>query len=310
MLEQIFSTLFSWATLKAALRFTTPILLASLGAIFTARAGVLNLNLEGTMLAAALGGVLGCHYSGSLWTGILAAILVGVLIAAILAWDGIYMKSNMVLAGTALNTFVSGLTIFVLFMITGEKGTSTKLTSYKMPSIDIPLIKDIPVLGEILSGHSILTYFAFICVFIAAFLLFKTAIGLRIRAVGENSDAAESVGVNVKRIKAMSLIICGFFASLGGAYLSMDYVTWFQREMTSGRGFIALAAMNLGNSHPVGTMLAAMLFGAAEAIATILQSLKIPYQLVLMIPYFVTLIGLIVYAIRREAKIKKLRMSR
>ena len=195
-------------------------------------------------------------------------------------------------------------------MITGEKGTSTKLTSYKMPSIDIPLIKDIPVLGEILSGHSILTYFAFICVFIAAFLLFKTAIGLRIRAVGENSDAAESVGVNVKRIKAMSLIICGFFASLGGAYLSMDYVTWFQREMTSGRGFIALAAMNLGNSHPVGTMLAAMLFGAAEAIATILQSLKIPYQLVLMIPYFVTLIGLIVYAIRREAKIKKLRMSR
>ena len=156
----------------------------------------------------------------------------------------------MVLAGTALNTFVSGLTIFVLFMITGEKGTSTKLTSYKMPSIDIPLIKNIPVLGEILSGHSILTYFAFICVFIAAFLLFKTAIGLRIRAVGENPDAAESVGVNVKRIKAMSLIICGFFASLGGAYLSMDYVTWFQREMTSGRGFIALAAMNLGNSHP------------------------------------------------------------
>ena len=126
MLEQIFSTLFSWATLKAALRFTTPILLASLGAIFTARAGVLNLNLEGTMLAAALGGVLGCHYGGSLWTGILAAILVGVLIAAILAWDGIYMKSNMVLAGTALNTFVSGLTIFVLFMITGEKGTSTQ----------------------------------------------------------------------------------------------------------------------------------------------------------------------------------------
>ncbi|MBC3516314.1 ABC transporter permease [Neobittarella massiliensis] len=308
-MERVFSAIFSTSFFVSTLKLTTPILLAALGAIFTDRAGVLNLNLEGVMLAAALGGVLGSAWTGSVFVGILSAILIGMIIAAVLAYVGIYLKSNLVLAGTALNLFVTGATIFVLFIVTGEKGTSTALKSGKIPKLNIPFIKDIPVVGKLLSGHSVMTYFAFLCVFIASYLIYRTAIGLRIRAVGENPDAAESVGINVKTIKTASLLICGFFAALGGSFLSMYYVSWFQRDMTAGRGFIALAAMNLGNSTPVGTMLAALLFGASEQLGNVLQVMKVPPQIVLMIPYFVTLVGLVLYAIRRESKIKKLKAN-
>ena len=155
-----------------------------------------------------------------------------------------------------------------------------------------------------------LTYICVIAIFVASFILFKTAIGLRIRAVGESPEAAESVGINVKIIQFWAVVICGTFASLGGIHLSMSYLSWFQREMTAGRGYIALAAMTLGNSTPIGTMIAAFLFGLAEATANVLQALKFPPQFVLCLPYVATLIGLVIIAIRKQAKIKKAQANR
>ena len=316
-MEAILKQLFSTEFVSASIRLTTPLLLSALGAIFTSRAGVLNLNLEGTMLASALGGVIGSYYLGTaptgnpnVWAGLLCGMIVGVGIASILAYVGIYLKSNMVLAGTALNLMVSGGTIFILFKLTGEKGTSLKWTTGRLPIVNIPIIKDIPILGDILSGYGVLTYVAVIAVFVASFLWYKTAIGLRIRAVGENPEAAESVGINVKKIQTMALMICGGFASLGGIQLSMFYMNWFQRDMTAGRGFMALAAMNLGNATPIGTALASLMFGASEELAMMLQNLQYPAQIVLMIPYVVTILGLVAYAINRQHKIKKAQAAR
>jgi ABC-type uncharacterized transport system permease subunit len=234
----------------------------------------------------------------------------GAGISAIFAYVGIYLKANMVLAATALNLTVNGFTIYLLYTVAGEKGTSVNMKSGKLPQINIPVIKDIPVLGEIVSGHGMLTYICVIAIFVASFILFKTAIGLRIRAVGESPEAAESVGINVKIIQFWAVVICGTFASLGGIHLSMSYLSWFQREMTAGRGYIALAAMTLGNSTPIGTMIAAFLFGLAEATANVLQALKFPPQFVLCLPYVATLIGLVIIAIRKQAKIKKAQANR
>lgn len=310
-LSQVLSQVFSAAYVASAIRLATPILLAALGAIFTDRAGIMNLNLEGTMLAAALGAVLGSYYTGAnVWVGLIVGIAVGAGISAIFAYVGIYLKANMVLAATALNLTVNGFTIYLLYTVAGEKGTSVNMKSGKLPQINIPVIKDIPVLGEIVSGHGMLTYVCVIAIFVASFILFKTAIGLRIRAVGESPEAAESVGINVKIIQFWAVVICGTFASLGGIHLSMSYLSWFQREMTAGRGYIALAAMTLGNSTPIGTMIAAFLFGMAEALGNVLQALKFPPQFVLCLPYVATLIGLVVIAIRKQAKIKKAQANR
>jgi len=310
-ISQVLSQVFNASYIASAIRLTTPILLAALGAIFTDRAGIMNLNLEGTMLAAALGAVLGSYYTGTnVWVGLLVGVLTGAGISAIFAYVGIYLKANMVLAATALNMTVSGFTIYLLYNLSGEKGTSVSFASGKLPQVQIPVIKDIPVLGEIVSGHGLLTYVCVIAIFVASFILFKTAIGLRIRAVGESPEAAESVGINVKVIQFWAVVICGTFAALGGVHLSMSYLSWFQRDMTAGRGYMALAAMTLGNSTPIGTMIATFLFGMAEALANLLQALKFPPQFVLCLPYVVTLLGLIILSIRKQAKIRKAQAAR
>ena len=170
----------------------------------------------------------------------------------IFAFFHLVLKANNVLCGTAINTLASGLTVFVLQMITGEKGTSVSIKSYSYSEIHIPFLKDIPILGQILSGHNLLTYLAVLLLFVVMFLLFKTPLGLRIRAVGENPSAAASVGIPVVRIRFIAICICGVFAGLGGMYLSMAYLPIFARDMTAGRGFISLAACAMGRANPIG----------------------------------------------------------
>jgi simple sugar transport system permease protein len=171
-----------------------------------------------------------------------------------------------------------------------------------MPFIEIPIIKDIPVLGPILSGQNLLTYVAFISTGLVSVFLYRTRLGVHIRAVGESTDAARSVGINVTSMRYLALLLSGFFAALGGIHLSMGYVKFFQRDMTAGRGFIALAAVYLGAKHPFGTLLAALLFGAADALSIQLGNLRVPSQLVQMIPYVVTVASLIIYALVRKRR--------
>lgn len=306
LIELIFSTDFLYMWIRVA----TPILLASLGAVICTKAGVVNLGLEGIMLISALAGVLGSAFGGSLWIGLLVGLLASVAVSVVFAYFHLVLKANNVLCGTAVNTMASGLTVFVLQLATGEKGNSSSLKSFSFPNIDIPIIKDIPVLGGILSGHNALTYLALAMVVVIWFFLYKTPTGLRMRAVGENPNAASSVGQNVVKIQFLAIVLCGLMTGLGGMYLSMGYLTMFVRDMTAGRGFIALAACSMGQATPVGALISSMIFAFFDGLSNILQVLKIPSEFIQMLPYLATIAGLTVYSIQKSAaasrKTKKL----
>lgn len=297
-----FAAIFTTEFAFSILRVTTPILFAALGALISNRASIVNIGLEGIMLTSALMGVLFSAYTGSAWLGLLGAAVGGVLIAGLLAFFTLKFKTHIILGGIAINAFASGGTIFVLYLLTGDKGTSSSVASKVLPNIDIPLIKDIPVIGPILSGHHVLTYLSLIAVAAVYYLLKRTPLGLQIRAVGENPQAAQSVGVKVVRTQYIALLLSGLFASLGGAYMSMGYLSLFTRDMTAGRGWIALAAESMGRSTTIGTALTSFLFGFAEAMSNVLQLFKIPAELVSTVPYVVTVIGLMIYSISESRK--------
>ena len=278
--------------LFSIIRGTTPLLFASMAAVVIRRAGIICIAFEGMMLFAAFGGVLGSALTQSVLGGVACGVLFGLLVAMIYAYFVLSLKANTYLTGLAINMLGSGGTIFLLYLATGDKGVSTALNSLSVPSINIPLIKDIPILGDVLSGHNVLTYIAFASVLAVYILINKTVLGLRIRSVGENPDAAASVGIRVIRTRFVAILIGGVLASLGGIYMSMGYLPFFTRDMIAGRGFIGIAAQNLGGAMPVPTMLAALAFGAAEAASNILQALRLPAEFMQMIPYAATLIGL------------------
>ncbi len=248
LLKSIFSTEFGFAIL----RVTTPILLPALGVAISGLSGAVNIALEGIMLASACAGVLVSAFTHSLLLALLAGIAVGVGMAALLGYFHIKLKADIILAAIALNMFATGITIVFLFLTTGDKGSTSSLTSQVFPVLHIPLLKSIPVLGPILSGHNVLVYAALLAVLLYWLITFKTPLGLRIRAVGQNPDAARSVGINVNRTRMWALLLSGFFGALGGLYLCLGYVSWFGRNITAGRGWIAVAAASLGKQHARG----------------------------------------------------------
>lgn len=281
-------------------RVTTPILFTALGAMISRRAGIMNISLEGMMLAGALFGVIGSAYTRSVLAGVLCAVAAALALSLVFAYFVLKLKSDLILTGISLNLMASGGTVFLLSILCGDKGVSTSMDSLVVPGVELPLIKDIPVLGQILSGHNLLTYFALISVVIVHVLINRSPLGLRIRSVGENPDAAESVGISVVKVRFAVLMITGVFSGLGGAFMSMGYVSWFARDMSAGRGYIALAAQNLGNATPVGTCLASFLFGIADSLSSSLQVLSVPAEFIQMMPYVTTVAGLILYSVNRR----------
>lgn len=301
--------IFSIGFIYSILRVTTPILFATLGSVVAERAGTPNIALEAIMLFAALGGALGSGLTGSLGLGFLLAIAAGLLITVMLAFFALKFKADIILTGIALNLLGVGGTVFLMYTIIHDKGNTSSIATKAFPNLNIPLIKDIPVVGDILSGHNVLTYVAFIMVFVVWVLLFKTRLGLRIRSVGENPHTAESVGIHVERTKWIALLISGVLTSLGGAFMSMGYMNGFGQNMVSGRGFIALAAASMGQLHPVGGMLAALVFGTADAVSNVLAAARIPDEMVKMIPYVATIIGLVIFSISSARRKKKRRLK-
>ena len=295
-MDSLLSAIISADFISSVLRLSTPILFAGLAALITDKAGVINIGLEGIMLSAALAGVVGSAFGGNAFVGLLLALVVGVAIGLLMAYFAIGLKTDIVLTGIALNLMASGGTVFLLYVITKDKGMSTSLKSFIMPVIQLPFIKSIPVLGDILSGHNLLTYLAFLFTVLVWILLYRTPLGLRIRVVGENISAAESVGIPVKKVQFIALAISGVLASMGGAYMSMGYMDKFARDMTAGRGFIALAAEALGRATPLGTLIASLFFGMVDALSSNLQILNVPVQFVQMLPYVCTIVGLVIYS--------------
>jgi len=301
-MNTIFTYMLSTDFFVAIVRMTTPLFLCSMGVLIVRKSGVVCIAFESMMLVAAFGGVIGSAYSQNLWVGTLAGLAFSVSFALLFGYFVLVLKANNMLVSLALNTLGSGGTVFLLYALTGDKGNTTSLKSLQFPMIEIPLIKDIPFVGEILSGCNLMTYIAWISVPLVYLLLFKTPMGLRIRAVGENPDAAESLGTSANKVRFIALIIAGILVGLSGMYMSMGYVPYFTRDMIAGRGFIAIAAQNLGGSMPFATLIWSLVFGISSAIANAFQSVSIPPEFLKMFPYAATIIGLMMVGIVENRK--------
>lgn len=295
----------------AVIRMSTPILFATLGAVLASKAGSINIGIEGMMLISALFGVIFSAYAQNAWIGLLGAILSCMIISAVMSYFTLKLNANAVITGIAINILAAGGTIFLLNALTGDKGTSTSLNSLVLPNVHLPVIRNIPFLGKVLSGHNVLTYISFICVILVHILMNYTRFGLRMKAVGESPQSAESVGINVNKTKFFSMQLSGILVAMGGAFLSMGYVSWFSAGMTSGRGYIALAARAIANNTAVGAFLASFLFGSAESLSNYLQKYSIPIEIVRMLPYIVTILGFIVMSMveRKRELNRKRRIS-
>lgn len=287
------------AFIAEGIRMATPLVFAALAALICNRAGMFNMGVEGMILCSALGAVIFAHYGGSVWIGLLGGIIIGLATGMFIAFASLTGKADLYLTCIAFNLMATGGTVFVMYLLTGEKSTTSgAFRSYQIPVVDIPIIKDIPVLGRIISGQSLITYIAAAAVFFMWFFLKRTRIGLRIRAVGENPKAAESVGISVNKIGYISFAICGVLAGLSGAFMSMSWVTFFMKNMVNGRGYIGLSAQNMANGQPVGSALASLLFGFTDALATTLQNqTNFPVEFLEMLPYLATIFAIIITSI-------------
>lgn len=295
----------------SVIRISTPILLATLAAVIGEKGGVSNIGLDGIMMMSALFGSLSAYWTGSWIAGVVAAMTVGLIEALLMGFFAFRLKTDIILTGTAINMIGSGGTLFLVKVITnateGKAMASTTgliKKSLQIPALNIPLIKDIPVIGAVISGHSVLTYLAFLLVFLSWVLLYHTPLGLNIRSVGENPNAASSVGVSVLRVRYFTICIGGVLAGLGGAYMSMYYSMGWSQDMVAGRGFIALAAQAMGAGEPFGCMIAALIFGFAQALGIKVSAGGVDSNLVAPIPYIVTILALVVFSIvqRRRAR--------
>lgn len=313
-MEAILKLIITPQFLFGVFRLTTPIVFATLSCLIAKKAGVRNITIEGTMLCSALAGVVISAYTQNVWLGLLAGTAAGVGIGLFLGYFHIIMDTDIWLTGIAINQFAGGFTVFVMYMITGDKGSTSSLPSLVVPNIRIPVIEQIPFIGAVVSGQSLLTYLAVVLMVFIYVLLYKTPLGLRIRAVGEYSLAAESVGENSNRIKLIALSISGLCASFGGMFMAMSYSSRFVRDMVAGRGFIGIAAESMGGGRPIPAVAASLLFGIADSLANVLQSFSIPSELLLTIPYLATIVGLVVYSAKKqrdeEKKIEKNLRSR
>ena len=294
------------------IRISAPILFATLAAVVVEKAGFANIGLEGLMMFAALSGSLVSYYAGSWFWGFLAALATGVIMSLVMGFFAFKLKTDIILVGIAVNMMGSGGTLFLCKVITnlteGKAMASTTgliTRSLCIPDITIPLLSHIPFLGKALSGHNLLTYLAFLFCLLTSLMLYKTPLGLNIRAVGENPDAAASVGVSVMKIRYTAMAFSGLMSGFGGAFMSMAYAQGWSLDMVSGRGFIALAAQAMGGGECLGGMLSALVFGFAQALGIKFSAIGLDSNLASPIPYAVTILGLVIFALVRSSRIRK-----
>lgn len=291
-------------TLDATLRVATPLILCAMAGLFSERSGIIDISLEGKMLMAAFAAGTLAALTGSAIAGLAGAILVSVMFSLIHGFACITHKGNQVISGLAINILASGLTVTLGIAIFAKGGQTPMLSrEARFSSIELPFAEAagaIPVIGpiykEIISGHNILVWCALIAVWITSFIIFKTAFGLRLRAVGEKPEAVDTAGISVSGLRYRAVIIAGILCGIAGAYLSVAHGAGFGREMTAGKGYIALAALIFGNWRPVPALAACLMFGFLDAVAARLQGVEVPVigqiptDLILVLPYVLTLI--------------------
>lgn len=274
------------SVLSATIRQSTPLILGALCGLFGERSGVINIGIEGQMLLSAFIGFLVNVYTSNLLLAVSAGVLTGMLMGLLLAFMSVTLKMDQIIGGTVLNILALGLTGFFY-----QAGL---LTDGKLTPISLGSLADIPLVGPVLFSNPPITYLTFILIFVSHYVIFYTRWGLRTRAVGEHPRAADTVGINVYKMRYANVIIGGALAGLAGAFLTLEAVGSFERGMTNGRGFVALAVMIFGKWTPLGSWGAALLFGFATALNTQLQffNLNIPHQFIGMLPYLLTIVVL------------------
>lgn len=290
--ENLLSSAFlvTWAT--ASVRLCGPVLVAALGEIFAERSGVLNVGIEGTILLGALASYLVCYATGSPVAGLAAAVAAGLLAGVFLAFLYVVVQASQVVVGIVFNVFAVGLASLVYRLALGT--SSSPQTVAMFPPLNIPGLTGLPVIGPILFGQTVLLYVTFGLVALAAVVLFRTRFGLALRAVGENPKAAEAAGIGVGRMRTVGVAVSSAAAGFSGGYLMLSEVGFFRETIVSGQGFIALAIVILGRWSPWKAALAALLFGAADALQLSLQlfGAPVPPQLLLSLPYVLTILAI------------------
>lgn len=276
--------------LTGAVALSIPMIFGSMGGLLCERSGIVNIAIEGQLLFGAFSAVLVGSITGSPWAGLLAAMAGGVLVSAILALFSIKYLVDQVIVGVVVNVLVSGLTGF-LFARVLQPNAPTLNSAPKLPGFEIPVLSQIPVIGPVLFNQNVLVYLMYFVVGLIWFALNKTKWGLRTRAVGEHPKAADTLGVNVNRLRLMNVLLAGAVAGMGGAFFTLVSVSAFNSDMTAGQGYIALAALIFGRWTPVGALSAALLFGFSLNLQFVLSILgtQVPTELLAMLPYLVTI---------------------
>lgn len=300
---EVLEKIFNFALIAATLRTTAPILLVSLGGAFTTKAGIFNIGLEGQMLVGAFFGVLGSIWTGSALGGLVCGVMAALIMAATFSLLVVTLRANEVVVGLALNILAGGLTISLTKAIFGTRGSIVSGDIVGLPPIDIPLIEDLGGFGRVLSGYTPLVYIAFIMVFVVWLVLYRTKLGLYIRVTGEKPEAAEALGIPTALMQHTASLLCGVLAGLAGAHLSLGYITMFAENMSSGRGFMAVAVLIFSNGDPLKVLLGCLLFGFSDAASLRLQTFGFPSYIVLMVPYLVTLGALFALTYRQRPKL-------
>lgn len=274
--------------IKASIRFSTPLIGAATGEIISELAGILNIGLEGMMLIGAFAGVLGSWLTHNVWGGLATALLAGGSIGLLHGVVSILLGANQVVSGAAINLGALGLTTYLNRAIFGSKPPPVPA----FEPLSVPILSRLPFIGPALFEHIPLVYFIYGLAILAGVIVFRTQWGLRLRAIGENPEAAASAGIPVIRWQMLAVIVCGMFAGVAGTFFSLGNIRYFTDNMTAGNGFIALAVVIMARWRPQRAIVAALVFGAANALAFRFQAFNIPvpYELLLMLPYVLTLL--------------------
>lgn len=286
------------ATLSAMLRMAAPLLLSAVGGSFNNRAGTLNIAHEAIMLIGAFFAVWGSYLTSNPYVGALMAVGVSLFTVIIYGIFVFHIGSNPMVVSIALNTGAGGLTALLLYMIFHTRGSLVDGGIKSFRALQLPVIRNIPYLGTILNNQIILVYVSILLVVLAWIVMYKTPFGLRIRAIGMNSRAAQTAGISILRYKWAANLISGVFDGLAGACLPLCGISMFTEDMTAGRGFLAVAAILVGQGNPLKVAFSCLLFGYAQALTISLQNMGIASQIVLMLPYVATILVLILSGVK------------
>lgn len=300
----IFDVIFSSSVFAATLRMAVPLMYVSLGGLLTKQAGIENIGLEGLMLIGCFAGFVANYYTSSWLIGILIAMIFTILFALLFGLFVVSLHAHEIVAGVAINVLGSGLTTYLMRSIFGVKGSYTDPRVVAIPNVEISVIKDIPIIGDVLSGQSVLFWISILVTILVSYLLYHRRFGYYIRAAGENHRSLSSAGINVSKVQYLTLVLHGALIGIGGVYLSTGYLTQYVENMSAGRGYIAMAAIAFGRAKPKMVFGSVLLFAFVQALSNRLQIVGIPSYFTDMIPYAITVIVLAITSYRTFRKEK------